>query len=106
MQVYFTDENYNKKDSLNGNDRIMIEEAPDDPATHLPYPGMYGVKDTIFLLNTDRMHNLENVKKVLVKAVLNSSDNGQINVKLRADQLLRLNFSARAKLKKKVEIGK
>jgi hypothetical protein len=106
MQVYFTDENYNKKDSLNGNDRIMIEEAPVDPATHLPYPGIYGVKDTVFLMNTDRMRNLENVKKVLVKAVLNSSDNGQVNVKLRADQLLRLNFSARAKLKKKVEIGK
>ncbi len=42
MQVYFTDENYNKLDSLAGDDQILISEAPVDPATYLPYPGMYG----------------------------------------------------------------
>ncbi|MEI7895672.1 MAG: hypothetical protein WCJ26_01455 [bacterium] len=105
MQVYFTDEFYNKTDSLTGKDNIMINEAPVDPATHLPYPGQYGTKDTTFILTADRMHNLANVKKVLVKAVLHTSDNGQVNVKLRADQLLRLTFTARAKLKIPLEIN-
>lgn len=106
MQVYFTDEYYNIKDSLAGQDEIMIREAPVDPATHLPYPGMYGVKDTTFILNMERMKNLENVKKLLVKAELNSSNGGNVNVKLRSDQLLKLNFSARAKLRTTIETGK
>ena len=106
MQVYFTDENYNKKDSLTGNDRILIQEAPVDPATHLPYPGMFGIKDTTFILNMQRMENLTNVKKVLVKAVLNSSEDGKINVKLRADQMMKINFSARVKLRKNIQPGK
>jgi len=105
-QVYFTDEHYNKKDSLTGDDRILIQAAPVDPATHLPYPGMYGVKDTIFILNMERMKNLENVKKVIVKAVLNSTDEGQMNVKFKADQMLKVNFSARVKLRKTIQPGK
>jgi hypothetical protein len=106
VQLYFTDEFYNIKDSLTGNDRILIEEAPVDPATHLPYPGMYGVKDTSFYMNLERMENLKNVKKVLVKAVMNSSEGGQVNVKLRADQTLKVNLSARTKLRKTIEPGK
>ncbi len=106
MQVYFTDENYNKKDSLTGYDQILIEEAPVDPTSALPYPGMFGVKDTTFILTSDRMVNLENVKKALVKAVLHSADNGQMNVKLKADQMLRLNFTAKAKLRKIIEMSK
>jgi hypothetical protein len=106
MQVYFTDEFYNKKDSLAGDDRIFIKEAPVDPTTHLPYPGMYGVKDTTFILNMERMKNLTHVKKLLVRAVLHSFDEGRINVKLRANQMLNLHFSARAKLRKTIETGK
>ena len=106
MQVYFTDENYNKKDSLTGDDRILIREAPVDPATHLPYPGMYGVKDTTFILNMERMQNLKNVKKIIVKAVLHSSEEGLINVKLRANQMMKINFSARVKLRKIIQSGK
>ncbi|MCX6305782.1 MAG: hypothetical protein NT040_12535 [Bacteroidetes bacterium] len=106
MQIYFTDENYNKKDSLAGDDMILIREAPVDPSTYLPYPDQYGVKDTTYILNTQRMLNLQNVKKMLVKAVLNSADNGHADVKLRASQALKLNFSARAKLRKTIETGK
>jgi hypothetical protein len=106
MQVYFTDENYNKKDSLTGDDRIFIQEAPVDPATHLPYPGIFGVKDTTIILNMQRMQNLTNVKKVIVKAVLNSAEEGQINVKLKADQMMKINFSALVKLRKNIHPGK
>jgi hypothetical protein len=106
MQIYFTDENYNKKDSLAGDDLILIREAPVDPSTYLPYPGMYGVKDTTYILNMDRMHNLETVKKMLVKAVLQSADGGKADVKLRADQAIKLNFSARAKVRKTIQPGK
>jgi hypothetical protein len=105
MQVYFTDDAYNKKDSLLGNDQLFIREAPVDPTTDLPYPGMYGEKDTTFILNTQRMLNLQNVKKVLVKAVLHSTEEGQVNVKLKADQMIKLNFSARAKLRKNIQPG-
>jgi hypothetical protein len=103
IQVYFTDENYNKKDSLTGNDRILVEEAPVDPSTHLPYPGMYGYKDTTFYLGPDRLLNLKNVKKALLKAVMHSTDEGQVNVKFRADQMLKVNFSAKAKVHKMVQ---
>jgi hypothetical protein len=105
VQLYFTDEFYNIKDSLTGDDRILIEEAPIDPVTHLPYPGMFGVKDTSFYLNLERMQNLKNVKKVLIKAVMHSSEEGQVNVKLRADQSLKVNLSARTKLRKTIKPG-
>ncbi len=106
MQVYFTDENYNKKDSLLGTNQLFIREAPVDPATYLPYPGMYGIKDTVIILNSQRMQNLAQVKKMVVKAVLHSANEGQSNVKLKANQLLNLNFSARAKLRKTIPTSK
>jgi len=106
LQVYFTDDKYVKKDSLAGNDQIFIVEAPVDPSTALPYPGMFGLRDTTFILTSDRMKNLQNVKKALVKAVLNSADGGHTSVKLKADQHLKLNFTAKAKLKKNIEFGK
>jgi hypothetical protein len=106
MQVYFVDQNYVIKDSLAGNDQIFIREAPVDPSTDLPYPGVYGEKDTVFILNMDRMQNLKNVKKALVKAVLHSANGGQQNVKLKAKQMLKINFSARAKLRKTIELSK
>jgi hypothetical protein len=106
MQVYFVDQNYVIKDSLAGDDQIFIREAPVDPSTDLPYPGVYGEKDTVFILNMDRMQNLKNVKKALVKAVLHSANGGQQNVKLKAKQMLKINFSARAKLRKTIELSK
>jgi hypothetical protein len=106
MQVYFTDDKYNKKDSLAGLDEIFITEAPIDPATDLPYPGVFGEKDTSITLDMSRMQNLTNVKKMLVRAVLNSDNNGQVNVKMKAEQRLKLNFSARAKLRKTIKISK
>ncbi|MDP1622035.1 MAG: hypothetical protein Q8M08_06810 [Bacteroidales bacterium] len=106
MQVYFTDDNFIRKDSLAGSDMILIREAPVDPVTYLPYPGMFGIKDTTYILNSGRMKNLENVKKMLVKAVLFSANEGQSVVKLRVSQAIKLNFSARAKLRKTIETSK
>ena len=105
MQVYFTDAAFNKKDSLTGTDRVFIKEAPVDPATHLPYPGQFGVKDTSIVLPSPRLRNLKGVKKIIVLAVLHSADEGTINVKLRADQKLKLNFTARARIRKSVGTG-
>ncbi|HPS62777.1 MAG TPA: hypothetical protein PLK82_06930, partial [Bacteroidales bacterium] len=105
MQVYFTDESYNRKDSLAGNDPILIRQAPTDPATGLPYPGMMGIRDTTYILGYNRIQNLETVKKAIIKAVLESPDNGQMNVRLRATQLINLEFSARARLRKNIEIS-
>ncbi len=99
MQVYFTDDAYRKIDSLTGNDNIVIQEAPVDPATHLPYPGQFGVKDTSYFLDQQRIKKLHGAKKMLVRAVLNSSGNGHQNVKIKADQALKLNFSAFVKLR-------
>ena len=106
MQLYFTDDKYVVQDSLTGTDQLFIREAPVDPATYLPYPGMYGAKDTIFILDMQRMQKFKNVKKMLVKAVLHSSNEGHGNVKLMADQMIKLNFTAKAKLKKTIETGK
>jgi len=106
MQVYFTDSAYNKLDSLTGADNILIEEAPVDPATFLPYPGMYGIKDTSFFLDQARMEGLINAKKIIVRAVMNSSNNGVPNVKIKAAQLLDLDFSALVRLRKTISPGK
>jgi hypothetical protein len=106
MQVYFVDANFNKKDSLAGSDQILIREAPVDPSTYLPYPGMFGVKDTTYILDMARMQNLENVKKMLVKAELFSPNNGETDVKLRSTQAIKVNFSARAKVRKTIQPGK
>jgi hypothetical protein len=106
MQVYFTDADYNKKDSLAGDDKILIREAPVDPSTYLPYPGMFGIKDTTYILNMQRMQNLKTVKKMLVRAVLHSANGGQADVKLKAEQTIQIHFSARAKLRKAIEISK
>ena len=100
MQLYFTDKSFHKIDSLTGNDCIMIEEAPVDPATHLPVPGMFGVKDTSFFFDRQRMEKLVNADYILVRAVLNSFDEGKTNVKIKAAQTLKLNFSADVKLRK------
>jgi hypothetical protein len=102
VQAFFTDEHYNKIDSLTGNDRVLIREAPVDISTHLPVPGMFGIKDTTFIMNSQRMARFETVRKVLIIAVLHSSDGGKVDVKIKADQKLDVTFSARAKLKKAV----
>ncbi|MCX6267027.1 MAG: hypothetical protein NTW16_06675 [Bacteroidetes bacterium] len=106
LQIYFTDGNYNKLDSLTGDDHLLVMGAPVDPSTYLPYPGVYGTKDTTFILDNQRMQNLLHVKKILVKGVLHSTDEGQINVKLKADQMIKVNFSAKAKLRKSLQTSK
>ncbi|MCX6278475.1 MAG: hypothetical protein NT004_10295 [Bacteroidetes bacterium] len=106
MQVYFTDSVYNKLDSLTGTDNILIEEAPVDPTTFLPYPGMFGVKDTSFFLDKSRMDGIVNARKIIVRAVMNTSDGGAPNVKIKAAQLLSLDFSALVRLRKTISPGK
>jgi hypothetical protein len=102
MQVYFTDSLYNILDSLTGTDNIIIQEAPVDPATYLPYPGVYGVKDTSFFLNQARMDNLSNARRILVRSVMNSTGDGQVFVKIKAAQLLNIDFSALVRLRKSI----
>ena len=100
MQVYFVDKGYHVLDSLTGGDCMIIKEAPVDPATHLPYPGKFGVKDTSFFFNQQRMENLSNAEHILVRAVMNSYDGGSTNVKIRSTQSLRLDFSSEIKYRK------
>jgi hypothetical protein len=106
MQVYFVDSLYNKLDSLTGADNILIEEAPVDPNTFLPYPGMYGMKDTSFFLNQSRMEVISNARKIIVRSVMNSYDDGKTNVKIKAAQLLKLDFSALVRLRKTISTSK
>jgi len=106
MQIYFTDDQYHIKDSLAGQDPILIRSAPVDPNTFLPYPGAYSTKDTVYILSTDRMKNFENVKKMIFKGVLFSGEEGYADVKLRANQAIRLNFAARAKVRKTIDFNK
>jgi hypothetical protein len=103
MQVYFTDEDYHRIDSLTGTDRILIKEAPVDPSTHLPYPGIYGEKDTTFLISSERLVKMKDVKKTIVQWVMNSTGEGVPNVKFRADQMLKITFTAKAKVRTKIQ---
>lgn len=104
MQVYFTDSIYNVMDSLTGVDKVIIREAPVDPTTFLPYPGQFGVKDTSFYVGTERMNRLTGAQKILVRAVMNSANNGIPNVKIKAHQALDLDFKALVKIKEKIEL--
>jgi hypothetical protein len=104
MQVYFTDSVYNVMDSLTGTDKIIIREAPVDPTTFLPYPGQFGVKDTTFYVGPERMDRLTGAQKILVRAVMNSAQNGIPNVKIKAHQALDLDFRALVRIKDKIEL--
>jgi hypothetical protein len=103
IQVYFIDGNYNKLDSLTENSIISIKEAPVDPSTYLPIPGMFGVKDTSFIFDQQKIEKIENAENILVKAILQSAEGGQLNVKIKAAQSLRLNFSALVHLRQNPE---
>ena len=102
MQVYFVDSLFNRLDSLTGKDNIIIEQAPVDPLTYLPYPGQVGVKDTSFYFNTFRMDRLSTAKKIVVRSVMNSTNEGQELVKIKAAQALDVNFSAIVKVREKL----
>jgi len=106
MQVYFVDKLYRVIDSLAGYNAIFIKEAPVDPATHLPKPGMFGEKDTSFFFDRARMESISNAEYILVRAVMNSFDEGSTNVKIRSTQALKLNFAAEVKLIKNLGSGK
>jgi hypothetical protein len=99
MQVYFTDSLYHVIDSLTGSNQIIIKEAPVDPTTFLPYPDQFGLRDTSFFIDLTRMDRLFTARKILVKAVMNSANEGIPNVKIKAAHLLRVNFSALVRLK-------
>jgi hypothetical protein len=100
MQIYFIDGNYNELDSLTENIIIPIKEAPVDPSTYLPIPGMFGVKDTSFFFDQQKIERIENAENIVIKAILQSAEEGQLNVKIKAAQSLRLNFSALVQLRK------
>jgi hypothetical protein len=106
MQVYFTDNSFHKIDSLTGSNCIIIKEAQIDPSTHLPIPGVFGEKDTTFFFDRPRMEKLSNAEHVLVRAVMNSNDEGITNVKIRSTQALKLNLSAEIKMIRSLEINK
>jgi len=105
IQIYFVDYHYNILDSLTGSDVITIKEAPVDHSTFLPIPGMFGTVDTSYYFDPQKIKRIESVENMLVKAVLQSADGGQENVKIKAAQSLRLNFTARLHLKRNLEIG-
>jgi hypothetical protein len=100
MQVYFVDRHFNRLDSLTEDDVIVINEAPVDSSTYLPIPGMFGVKDTSFFFDQDKIQGIESVENILVKAVLQSSEGGSYNVKIKAAQSLKMNFSALVHMRK------
>jgi hypothetical protein len=105
MQVYFVDVYNNKLDSLTEDNVILINEAPVDPSTFLPYDGMFGLKDTSFFFYPDKIKKIENAENIFLKAILQSSEGGQENVKIKANQSLKLNFSALAHMRKNLGTG-
>jgi hypothetical protein len=103
MQLYFTDRDYHVMDSLTSGNYIAIKEAPVNPVTHLPEPGRFGVKDTSFYFDRQRVERLTGAEHVFVRAVLNSFDEGKSNVKIKASQTLKVNFAAEIKLKTELD---
>jgi hypothetical protein len=102
MQVYFVNSSYQIVDSLAGKNCILVNEAPVDPATHLPRPGANGTKDTTFYFDKARMDKLVDANHILVRAVMNSCDNGVTNVKIKATQQLVVHLSADLKMVKTI----
>jgi hypothetical protein len=96
FQVYFTDENYNRLDSLVYGDLLLMPSASVDAATGKVIAST--AKSTDHTLDRGRILKIMNAKKMILQAGITSANNGTTNVKIYADYKFKVNLGAIAKI--------
>lgn len=101
MQVYFTDANFNRLDSLvNSNDLVIIPAATVDLITgELTHSNP---KTSDFNYSRDRINKIVSAKKILVRASLNTSGSETQNIKIYNTYNFKVKLAAQAEIKKKL----
>ncbi|HKR05124.1 MAG TPA: hypothetical protein VJY62_10875 [Bacteroidia bacterium] len=96
FQVYFTDENYSKLDSLVYGDRLLMPSASVNPVTGKVTAST--IKSTDHTMDRGRILKIMTAKKLILQASLTSANNGATNVKIYADYKFKVNLGAIAKV--------
>jgi hypothetical protein len=96
FQVYFTDENYNKLDSLVYGDRLLMPSAAINPVTGKVTSST--IKSTDHPIDHGRILKIMTAKKLILQAGLSSTNNGNTNVKIYTDYKFKVNLGAIAKV--------
>jgi len=101
MQVYFTDENFVRLDSLvTGTDQVIIPAANVNLNTGDLISAANKTSD--FTYGKARINKIINAKNILVKAVLNTSGSATQNVKIYNTYKMKVKLAAQVEIKKKL----
>jgi len=96
FQVYFTDENYMRLDSLVYGDNLLMPSASVNASTGKVTAST--IKSTDHALDHERILKILSAKKLILQAGISSTNNGTTNVKIYADYKFKVNLGAIAKL--------
>jgi hypothetical protein len=101
MQVYFTDSNYGRLDSLvNSTDLVIIPAAQVDLNTGKLTSSTKKISD--FSYSRDRINKIVSAEKILVKAVLNTSGSATQNIKIYNTYSLKVKLATQVEIKKQL----
>ena len=96
FQVYFTDANYHKLDSLVYGDLLLMPSASVNSSTGKVIASTF--KSTDHTLDRGRILKIMDAKKLILQASVTSANNGSTNVKIYADYKFKVNLGAIAKV--------
>ncbi|MFC2114124.1 hypothetical protein ACFLRI_02120 [Bacteroidota bacterium] len=96
VQVYVLDSAENLLDSLMGSQQYMIGSAQIDANYKLINPN---IQLTQIIFDNDRLLNLEDMRKLRVRVLLSTMNQGSENVKIFADSRIDIKMSMKTKLK-------
>ena len=104
MQVYFTDKNFIRLDSLVTSvlpaDQVIIPAAQVDLNTGILIKATNKISD--FSYSKAKINKILNAKNILIKAVLNTSGSSTQNVKIYNTYHLKVKLAAQVEIKKKL----
>lgn len=100
VQIYFTDTLYNVLDSLVTPYQIIMPSAMVSSTTGKVTAPARNTSD--FTFNKTRSDHLTNAKKIIIKGVASTTNNGSSNVKIYTDYKLDVKLGAKAQLKVKL----
>ena len=100
MQVYFTDANYIRLDSLITSDPFIIPAAQITLATGELLSSSKKTSD--FTFSRERINKITGTKKILVKALLNTAGTATQNIKIFSTYQLKVKLALQAEIKTKL----
>jgi hypothetical protein len=96
FQIYFADNSFHILDSLVYTDPLLMPSAAVDPVSGKVTSSV--VKTTDHTLDRSRILKIMNAKKLILRAGITSSNNGNTNVKIYSDYKFNVNLGAIAKV--------